>query len=62
MAKPKKTELYGKLVCALTHDMHVCEQCKKCPGKNAAEIRMKIIEDVADTFGYDTPWVRKEEE
>lgn len=32
------------VICALTHNLDVCERCKKCPGKNFAEIRFNIVE------------------
>lgn len=43
-------ELKNRIICALTHDMKVCQECKKCPGKDFAEIRMNLVQEVQDKF------------
>lgn len=35
-------DLMASLACALTHDLHVCNECRKC-GKSAAEIRVDLL-------------------
>jgi len=48
-------ELYSQLTCALTHDLNVCNECKKCEGKNAAEIRMNLIKNLSNIFQLPLP-------
>lgn len=49
------SSLYGKLVCALTHNLDVCNTCKKC-GPTAADARMNLIKKLASAFGRRVPW------
>lgn len=51
-------ELYTKLICALTHNIDVCESCRRC-GKGS-EARINIIKELAKEEGRDLPW--KDEE
>jgi hypothetical protein len=52
-------DLYSKLVCALTHDIRVCDGCMKCEGANSAEIRIKLIEELAKECGKELPFVQE---
>ena len=52
-------DLYSKLVCALTHDIRVCDECKKCEGSNSAEIRIKLIEELAKECGKELPFIQE---
>jgi len=47
---------YNELICALTHDIRVCDECRKCEGADGAEIRMKLIEKLAEGTGMPVPW------
>lgn len=47
----KKQELLSSLTCALTHDISVCEECKKCEGNSAAEIRINLMNKMKEMFG-----------
>lgn len=51
-----KNDLYTSLICALTHDISVCEHCKKC-GETGPHARMNLVEELAKETGYDVPWV-----
>lgn len=44
-------ELYTSIVCALTHNLDVCDGCKKC-GNNCGEVRVKLISELAKALGY----------
>lgn len=35
-------ELYNKIMCAITHNLDVCDECKKC-GKTGAEARVNLF-------------------
>lgn len=35
-------DLMASFACALTHDLHVCNECRKC-GPSAAEIRIDLV-------------------
>lgn len=35
-------ELYNKIMCAITHNLDVCDKCKKC-GKTGAEARVNLF-------------------
>ena len=48
-------ELYTKLVCALTHDLRVCDKCKKC-GNTSIEARIQMIRELAEIFQMELPW------
>lgn len=39
------------LYCALTHDIHVCDECKKCKGNNGPEIRVNLLQDLIKLLG-----------
>jgi len=52
----KKEELFSAIVCALTHDFKVCDDCKKCKGKDYAEIRLNLIKELAKTLDVNLPW------
>lgn len=56
--KSLNDELYTKLVCALTHDIRVCDECRKCKGENGAIIRLKLIEELAKEGNKDLPFVK----
>ncbi len=47
-------ELYNKLVCALTHDLRVCDKCKKC-GDTSIEARIQMIRELAEVFETEVP-------
>lgn len=47
MEKENISELYPALACALTHDLRVCDECKKCKGKNFAEIRINLVNELS---------------
>lgn len=40
-------KLYSRLVCALTHNMDVCDRCKKC-GNSGAEARVNLLEQLIE--------------
>lgn len=48
--------LYTKLVCALTHNIEVCDECKQC-GEDGAHSRMNLIRELAGFMKKDLPWV-----
>lgn len=52
-------ELYSNLVCALTHNIDVCEHCKKCD-KTGADARIKLVEELAKETGYEVPWISED--
>lgn len=35
-------DLYNKIMCAITHNLNVCDECKKC-GKTGAEARVNLF-------------------
>ena len=46
--KKENTKLdISSVICALTHDLKVCDECKKCKGKNFAEIRMNLVNELS---------------
>ena len=46
--KKENTKLnISGIICALTHNLDVCERCKKCKGKNFAEIRMNLVDELS---------------
>ena len=53
--------LYNDLICALIHDIAVCEECKKC-GSDCAEARMNIIRRLVKETGNELPWTEDYEE
>ena len=52
-------ELYINLVCALTHNIDVCEHCKKC-GNTGVDARIKLVEELAKETGYEVPWISED--
>lgn len=53
-------ELYSKLTCALLHDLHVCDRCKKCEGEDFINIRMNLVRELAEETGHELPWSEDE--
>ena len=56
-------ELYSRLVCALTHNMDVCDRCKKC-GNSGAEARVNLLEQLIEEEKemHKVPYTYSEEE
>ena len=48
-------ELYTKLICMLTHDLEICDNCKKC-GNTGVEARLQTIRELAEIFQMELPW------
>jgi len=55
-------DLHNKIICALTHDISVCDRCKQCKGKDSAEIRVNLIKEFAEEVGMDLPWLENKDE
>lgn len=56
-----KEELFNRLVCALTHNLQTCHECKKC-GLDTAECRLQLIEELAKLLDVEVPWKENEKE
>lgn len=56
MTDKEKKELYYEISCALTHDVNTCDHCKKCEGANSGEIRLNMVEKIANLFGEKPFW------
>lgn len=52
-------ELYINLICALTHNIDVCEHCKKC-GNTGVDARIKLVEELAKETEQDVPWISED--
>lgn len=50
-----KENLYNCISCALTHDIEVCLQCKKC-NENGIKGRINMIANLAVLLDVQVPW------